>query len=92
MAWPAQHRPQPGIAQPGVLAATGQLEQLDDELHFANAAGTELEVVGRALGLGIAVDQALQLAQGIERAVVEVAAVDERPQAIEQRAAGGATR
>ena len=66
----------------GKLAAAHHQQQLDDELDLADAAARQLDVVG-ALGpaggaaLGLVADLAVQLAQALEDAVVEVAPVDE---------------
>src|SRR5581483_9406270 len=84
----AQHRAQAAVAQARILAAADQLEQLHDELQLADAAGAELEVVLGAALVRVLVDQRLQLAQRAERAEVEVAAIDEGLQAVEQGAAG----
>ena len=66
----------------GELAAAHDQQQLHDELDLADAAARELDVVG-ALGpaggaaLRLVAHLAVQLAQALEHAVVEVAAVDE---------------
>ena len=60
-----------------VLSAPHQLKHLDDELDFADAARTELDVV-RQVALGHFVgDQRLHLAQRAEHPEIDVAAVDE---------------
>ena len=73
----------------GELAATHDQQQLDDELDLADAAARQLDVVGalRPAGgatLRLVAHLGMQLAQALEHAVVEVAAVDEggdqRPQ------------
>ena len=66
----------------GELAAAHDQQQLDDELDLADAAARELDVVG-ALGpaggapLRLVAHLDVQLAQALEDAVVEVAAIDE---------------
>jgi hypothetical protein len=77
-------------AQRRFAAAADQLHELHDELDLADAAGAELEVAGEILARDFRVDERLHLAQAGERAVVEIAAVDERPQRVEQARAGDA--
>jgi hypothetical protein len=83
-----QRRQQPALAQRRLAAAADQLQQLHDEFDFADAAGTELQVRGQILARDLGVDQRLHLAQAGERGVVEIAAVDERPQRLDQAFAG----
>ena len=66
-----------------------QLQRLHQEFDFAYAARPELEVVGHLAPLHFHIDQRLHLAQAIERGVVEVSAVDKRPQGFQQAFAGG---
>src|SRR5579871_2571335 len=62
-----------------ILTAANELEGLYDEFDLADAARPELDVVGELAPLDLALDQRLHLAQALEDAVVEVAAIDERP-------------
>ncbi len=64
--------------QPPVASATYELECLHDEFDLADAARTELDVVGKLALLHFALDQALHLAQAFKHAVIEIAPVDER--------------
>ena len=66
----------------GELAAAHHQQQLDDELDLADAAARQLDVVGalRPAGgaaLRLVAHLGVQLAQALEHAVVEVAAIDE---------------
>src|SRR5690606_8501494 len=72
----------------GLAAAADQLQALHQEFDFADAAGAELEIVGQFALLHFAGDQRLHLAQAVDGAVVEVAAVDEGPQGAQQFLAG----
>ncbi len=85
-----QRRQQAARAQGRLAAAADQLHQLHDELDLADAARTELEMVGQILARDLGVDQRLHLAQAGEGAVVEIAAEHERPQRVEQARAGAA--
>ena len=92
--WPAstsacQRRQQPALAQRRLAAAADQLQRLHQEFDFADAAGAALDVVGEFLARDFRVDHRLHLAQAVERAVVEVAAVDERTQRRQEAFAGG---
>ena len=73
-----QRLAQRAVLQPPVLAAADQLERLHDELDLADAAVTELDVVGELAALHFALDQRLHLAQRFEHAEVEIAPIDER--------------
>ena len=63
--------------QPPILAAADQLKGLHDELDLADAAVAELDVVGELAALHLALDQRLHLAQRLEHAEIEVAAIHE---------------
>ena len=82
-------------AQFGELPAAHHLQQLHGELDLADATARELHVVGAfgvagaALG-GVVADLAVQRAQGIEHAVVEVAAEHEGQHHAAQRLHGRA--
>ena len=67
---------------PPVLAAANELERLHDEFDLADAAGTELHVVGQVAPRDFLLDERLHLTQALEHAEVEIAAVDERPHAL----------
>ena len=58
-----QHFHQVRVAQAGQLAAADQLERLDDELHFADAAGAQFDVRLHALAVHLALDQAFHFPQ-----------------------------
>ncbi len=63
--------------QAAVAAAANQLEDLGDELDFADAAGAELDVVGHVLLRDFAADLRMQVAHGIDGAEIEVLAEHE---------------
>ena len=75
---PPQRRQQRTGPQRRILPAPDQLKHLHDELDFADAARTELDVVGQVAPGHFVGDQRLHLAQRAEYAVIDVAAVDER--------------
>ena len=60
-----------------VAAAADQLEDLGDELDLADAAGTELDVVGHVLARHLAADLRMQVAHRVDGAEIEVLAEDE---------------
>src|SRR6266513_3511408 len=62
-----------------IAAAARELQRLHDEFDFADAARTELDVIGELAPLHFALDEGLHLPQALEHAVVQIAAVDERP-------------
>ena len=68
-----------GSPQALVPAPAGELQRLHDEFDFADPARTELYVIGKFAPLHFALDESLHLPQALEHAVVEIAAVDERP-------------
>jgi len=74
-----KHSAQAAAAQVRVGAAPHQLHRLRDELDFADPAPAQLDVVGLVLAQRLAFDLALHVAQRLEHAVVQVAAVNERP-------------
>ena len=84
----AQGRQQGALAQHQLAPAADQLQGLHQEFDFANAAGAELQIVGELALLHLGIDHRLHLAQPVERGVVEIAAIDERPQGFEQFFAG----
>ena len=81
-------RQQAALAQLGFSPAADQLQRLHQELDLADAARPALDVVGQLLARDLGGDRRLHRAQAVERAEVEVAAVDERPQHVEEAAAG----
>ena len=58
--------------QRGVAAATDQLEDLGDELDLADAARTELDVVGHVLARHLSADLRMQVAHRVDGAEIEV--------------------
>ncbi len=79
---PLQAAQRAACADLGELPAADDQHQLDDEFDLADAAARQLDVVGAVgaacgAGLGLLADLVVQLAQALENAVVEVAAVDE---------------
>ena len=85
----AQGRQQGALAQHRLAPAADQLQGLHQEFDLADAAGAELQIVGELALLHFRIDHRLHLAQPVERGVVEIAAIDERPQGFEQFFAGG---
>ena len=74
----------------GKLPAAHHQQQLDDELDLADAAARQLDVVGalrstRGTALRLFTDLAVQLAQSLEDAVVEIAPVDKSRDQCAQR-------
>ncbi len=84
-----EHLEQRSLLQAEVAPAVDQLEGLGDELHLADAAGAELDVLGHALAPHLLLDQLLHAAQRLDGREVQVAAIDERPQHLLQLRAGG---
>ena len=72
-----QHAKQRSLAKPRLLAATDELEGLNDELYLTDAAGAELDVARHVLARDFTLDQALHLPQRVEHSVVEVAPIHE---------------
>ena len=62
----------------GLAAAAHDLKSLRDELDLADAARSELDVLGELLARDLLRDQAFHLPQRVEHAVVEIAAINER--------------
>lgn len=75
---------QASFAQRRFATAADQLQRLDEEFDFANATGTALDVVGQFLARDFRGDRSLHFAQAIQRAVIEISPIDERPQRIEE--------
>ncbi len=79
-----ERRQQAGRAQRRFAPTADHLRELHDEFDLADPAGAELEVVGKILARDLRIDECLHFAQARERAVVEVAAENERTQRVEQ--------
>ncbi len=62
-----------------IAPAAHQLQRLRDELDLTDAAGTELDVLRQLAARHVAPHFGVQPAHGVEGAIVEVLAVDERP-------------
>ena len=60
------------------------MQQLHDELDFADATRPELEIGCQILACDFGVDQRLHLAQAGKGGVIQVSAIDEGPQGFEQ--------
>ncbi len=75
-------------AQRRLAPAADQLQRLHQEFDLADAAGAALDVIGQVLARHLGGDHRLHRAQAFQRAVVEVAAIDERPQRLQQARAG----
>ncbi len=80
-----QHVLETTLLQLLLAAAPDQLLHLDREFHVADAAGTQLQVVG-VVPLGI--DPGFHVAERVEGTEVQVAPVDERSEALDQHLAG----
>ena len=74
---PPQRRQQRTGPQRRILPAPHQLKYLHDELDFADAARTELDVVRQVAPGHFIGDQRLHLAQRAKHAEIDIAAVDE---------------
>ncbi len=74
---PAQRAAGGSRAQSRVAPAAHHLVELHDELDLADAAAADLDVVRLAAPGGGLGDARVQLAQRVEHAVVEIAAIDE---------------
>ena len=91
---PARHQrlqrgQQAALAQRRFAATADQLQRLGQELDLADAARPSLDVVGEVLARDLGGDHRLHRAQAVERAIVEVAAVDEGLQHRQQARSGG---
>ena len=74
----------PALLESALLSPAYQLEGLADELDFADTAGAELDVLLALLAHQFQGDLTFQLAQLAQRAIIEIAPVDEGPQEIFQ--------
>ena len=72
-------------SQCGVASAANELEDLRHELDFADAARAELDVLGAVPARHLAPNLCMQVAHGVDRAEVEVFAVDEGAHDVLQR-------
>ncbi len=79
-----QHLQQRPLLQAQVAPAVDQLEGLGDELHLADAAFAQLDVLGHPLAPDLLLDQLLHGAQRLDGGKVQVAPIDERPQHAQQ--------
>ena len=68
----------PARPQSRLAAAANELQRLDDELDFANAAWPELDVLRVVVAPALLADLAVNVAQTVVSIEVEVLAVDER--------------
>ncbi len=66
------------LAQRRVVAAANQLKQLRDEFDFADAAGSQLDIVEDLAAFDLPAHLPMQTAHRLKRAVVEMAAEHER--------------
>ena len=73
-----QRRQRPAGAQVRLAPAAHELHRLDDELDFANAARSELDVRRVVVALALLADLAMDVAQTLVRIEVQVLAKDER--------------
>ena len=80
----AQGRLQPRLAQGRLAAAADQLQHLGQELDLADPARPALDVIGQFLAGHFRGDRGLHRAQAVQRAVIQVPAVDERAQLIQE--------
>ena len=74
--------------QLGISPTANQLKRLHDELDFANAPGPQLDIALHALAFDFPVDHRLEFAQRLDGAEVQIAAIDERAKARQQRLPG----
>ena len=79
-----QHLEQRPLLQAEVAPAVNQLEGLGDELDLANAAGAELDVLAHALAPHFLLNQQLHRAQRLDGGEIQVAAIDEGAQHLQQ--------
>ena len=71
--------------QRAVAATADELKDLRDEFDFADAARAELDVIGLVLARYFAANLRVQVAHGVDRAEVEVLAINERADDFTQR-------
>ncbi len=84
----SQHLEQRPLLQAEIAPAVNQLKRLGDELHLADAAGTQLDIRSHALAPHFLLDQLLHGAQRFDGGEIKVAPIDERPQHFQQLLAG----
>ena len=75
-----QRRQQSPLLQHRFASAANQLEDLDDKLHFADAARAELDVVLQSPTAHLTGDHSLHVTQRLNHAEINIAAEDKRPQ------------
>ncbi|RMR85769.1 hypothetical protein ALP78_02123 [Pseudomonas coronafaciens pv. striafaciens] len=83
-----QHFEQRPLLQTQVAAAVNKLKGLGDELHLANAAGTQLDVFRHALALHFLLNELLHGAQRFDGREIQIAAIHERTQHRQQFGTG----
>ena len=83
-----QHLDQVRLTQGRQLATTDQLKRLHNKFHFTNATGAQLHIRLHALAVHFPLDQGLHFPQGLEGAVVDIAAINEGIQALDQAITG----
>ena len=79
-----QHPQDAALAQRRIAPAVDELERLANEFDLADATWPQLDVAPHPLAFHLLGDQGLHVAQGFERAVIQIAAVDEGPQPVQQ--------
>lgn len=84
----AEHHEQRPLLQAQVATTVDQLERLGDKLHLADAARAQLDILGHALAPHFLLDQLFHGAQCFNRRKIQVTAVNERAQHIQQLRAG----
>ena len=75
---PRQHGERRADLQGAVASAADELEHLGDEFDFTDAARPELDVVGPILAHHLAANLRVQVAHGVDRAEIQILAVNER--------------
>ena len=73
-----------GLLKTQIASAVHQLQRLHDELDFANATRPELDVLPQAFAAHLFVDLHLHAAQRFEGREIQIAAIHERTQTLEQ--------
>ncbi len=73
-----QRRQQSPLLQHRFTSAANQLEDLDDKLHFADAARAELDIVLQSPTAHLTGDHSLHVTQRLNHAEINIAAEDKR--------------
>ncbi|HHX81659.1 MAG TPA: hypothetical protein GX696_01585, partial [Pseudomonadaceae bacterium] len=79
---------QGALLQMSMTSAKDQLQYLNDEFNFADTAPAQLDVVVHALAADLLFNLVLEVAQGVDGGEVDVAAVGEGAQHVQQLADG----